>query len=127
MDTSNSILTPELQEATEALALILLSAEPIVVYHQAKARFDSDPLARELIERLSAAQSDIRLRQAQGSVKQADLERLRALQREVQSNRVIMDYARAQEAAIAYLPQVNQEISQLIGIDFASLAGPASC
>lgn len=127
MDTSNSILSPELQEATEALALILLSAEPIVVYHQAKARFDSDPQARELIERLSAAQRDIRLRQAQGIVNQADLDRLRLLQRQVQSNRVIMDYARTQEAAIAFLPQVNQEISELIGINFASLAGPASC
>ena len=127
MDTSKSILNPELLEATETLALILLSAEPIMAYHQARTRFDSDPQARELIERLSAAQRDIRLRQAHGSVNQADLDRLRALQRAVQSNRVIMDYARAQEAAIAYLPQVNQEISQLIGIDFASLAGPASC
>lgn len=127
MDTSNSILSPELLEATEALALTLLSAEPIVVHHQAKARFDSDPQARNLIERFSAAQRDIRLRQTQGGVTQADLEHLRALQREVQSNRVIMEYANTQEAAIAYLPQVNQEISQLIGIDFASLAGPASC
>lgn len=127
MDTSNSILSPELQEATEALAFILLSAEPIVAYHQARTRFDSDPQARELIERFSAAQRDIRLRQTQGSVTQADLDRLRALQRQVQSNRVIMDYARTQEAAIAYLPQINQEISELIGVDFASLAGPASC
>ena len=82
MDTSNTILSPELQEATEALAFTLLSAEPIVAYHQAKARFDSDPQARDLLDRLSAAQREIRQRQAQGGINQADLDRLRALQRE---------------------------------------------
>lgn len=127
MDISNSILPPELAEATEALAETLLSAEPIMLYHRAKARLDSDREARELLERFSEAQRDLRLRQANGGITQADMDRLRTLQRAVQSNRVIMDYAETQQAAISYLPTVNQEISQLIGVDFASLAGPASC
>jgi hypothetical protein len=38
-----------------------------------------------------------------------------------------MDYALAQQEALAYLPQVNQTISELLGVDFAALAGPASC
>lgn len=127
MDTSNSILPPALLEATESLALTLLASEPIVAYHRAKAHLDSDPEARELLERFSTAQRDLRQRQGKGGVTQADMDRLRTLQHAVQSNRVIMDYAETQQAAIAYLPDVNQEISQLIGVDFASLAGPASC
>jgi cell fate (sporulation/competence/biofilm development) regulator YlbF (YheA/YmcA/DUF963 family) len=127
MDISKSILSPELLEATEALALTLLSAGPFIAYHRARARLDSDPQARELLERLSALQRDVRLHQADGGISQSDLERLRALQHQVQSNRVIVEYADTQQAAITYLPQINQEISQLIGMDFASLAGPASC
>lgn len=127
MAMSNSILSPELAEATEALAETLLSAEPIMLYHRAKARLDSDHEALDLLERFSATQRDLRLRQGNGSASQADMDRLQTLQRAVQSNRVIMDYAETQQAAIAYLPVVNQEISQLIGVDFASLAGPASC
>ena len=127
MDTSNPILPPALLEATETLALTLLSAEPVIAYHRAKAHLDSDSQARDLLERFSAAQRDLRQRQGNGVVTQADMDRLRTLQRAVQSNRVIMDYAETQQAAIAYLPVVNQEISQLIGVDFASLAGPASC
>lgn len=127
MDTSNSILPPALLEATENLALTLLASEPVVAYHRAKAHLDSDPEARELLERFSTAQRDLRQRQGNSGVTQADMDRLRTLQNAVQSNRIIMSYAETQQAAIAYLPEVNQEISQLIGVDFASLAGPASC
>jgi len=127
MDTSNLILPPALLEATENLALTLLASEPVVAYHRAKAHLESDLEARDLLERFSTAQRDLRQRQGNGGVMQADMDRLRTLQNAVKSNRVIMDYAETQQAAIAYLPEVNQEISQLIGVDFASLAGAASC
>lgn len=41
--------------------------------------------------------------------------------------RFIMDFAETQQLASAYLPEVNQEISQLLGVDFASLVRPAGC
>lgn len=127
MDNSNLNLPSNLLTATERLATVITSAEPIAAYLQAKARLDNDPQARDLLECVSSAQSDLRLRQVNGNITQADLDHLRTLQLQVQSNRLIMDYAETQQAAIAYLPQVNQEISQLIGVDFASLTGPASC
>ena len=58
---------------------------------------------------------------------QADIDRLRVLQNEVQANKIIMLFVETQQAAIAYLPGVNKEISQLLGFDFAGMAGPASC
>ena len=127
MDTSTVTLPPELLAATESLADSLLRAGPIAAYRRAKARLDADPHAHALLERFSAAQADLRFKQSRGTVTQADVDHLRALQREVQSNRAIMDYAETQQAAIAYLPEVNLEISQLLGVDFGSLAGPASC
>jgi cell fate (sporulation/competence/biofilm development) regulator YlbF (YheA/YmcA/DUF963 family) len=109
------------------LAEQLLHAEPIVLYHRAKARLDRDTEARELLTRFASAQADLRARQSRNAVTQADVDLMRALQREVQSNHIILEHAQAQQAAAAYLPEVNQEISQLLGIDFASLAGPGSC
>ena len=61
------------------------------------------------------------------AVTQADLDQLRVFQREVQSNHVIIEYARAQQDAIAYLREINQEIGELLGVDFAALAGRSSC
>ncbi len=127
MNSTETMLTPYLLTATEALADNLLASEPFAAYHQALARFNSDADARALLERLSAAQADMRRRQANGGVTQTDIDQLRALQSEVQSNRVIIEYARAQQDAIAYLREINQEIGELLGVDFAALAGRSSC
>jgi cell fate (sporulation/competence/biofilm development) regulator YlbF (YheA/YmcA/DUF963 family) len=127
MTTTTTELSPELLEATEMLAEQLLHAEPIILYHRAKACLDRDAEACELLTRFASARTDLRDRQSRNAVTQADVDLMRALQQEVQSNRIILEHAQAQQAAAAYLPEVNQEISQLLGIDFASLAGPGSC
>ncbi len=127
MDVSSTTLPPSVAAALDALVAQVRQAEPIQRYYQAKARLDADPQAGVLLARFSTAQADLRFRQSRGQVAQADVDQLRALQRQVQSNRAIMDYAETQQMAMAYLPEVNQEISELLGLDFASLAGPASC
>ena len=126
MDHTTS-LAPDLQAATETLADNLLSSEPLVRHRQAQAALQGDAIARKLLASFSAAQADVRRRQARGGVTQADIEQLRALQRQVQANAVIMHYAETQQGVIAYLREVNQEISQWLGVDFASLARRSGC
>ncbi len=121
------ILPPNFLIATQSLAETLLRAEPIAAYHHAQAQFEADSAARRLLERLSTAQNNMRAQQARNTLTQADINALRALQREVQANRVIVDYFETQQAAVAYLREINLEISQLLGMDFGSLVGPASC
>jgi cell fate (sporulation/competence/biofilm development) regulator YlbF (YheA/YmcA/DUF963 family) len=113
--------------AAERLATTLAGEKPIAAYRQAKKHLEADPNAGELLERFQSVQADLRIRQARGTITQADVTRLRTLQRTVQSNQLIVEYAEAQQAATAYLPEINQEISQLLGVDFASLAGSACC
>ena len=120
-------LPDEILTATEQLAAAVLLAGPVAAYQQAKARLDGDAQARELLESFLKTQSDLRVCQSRNAVTQSDVDALRALQRQVQSNQVILEYARTQQAAVAFLPDVNQEISQLLGVDFASLAGQSSC
>ena len=127
MTNTNLAQLPDLMAATQALADDLLASEPFTTYHQASARFNADPQARGLIERLSQAQADLRRKQVNGGVTPADVSELRRLQSEVRSNPVIVDYASTQQTAIAYLREINQEISLLIGTDFAALAGRSSC
>ena len=108
--------------ATDALAENLACSEPIVAYQNARVRLDADHQAQILLQRLGQLQSEIRASQAQGAVTQGDIERLRTLQGEVQSNPTISNFASTQQAAVAHLREINQEISQLLGIDFAALA-----
>jgi cell fate (sporulation/competence/biofilm development) regulator YlbF (YheA/YmcA/DUF963 family) len=127
MKTPTITLAPSIQAATETLAGNLSSSEPLVRYQQAKTALDNDVPARRLLEAFSYAQREVRQRQAQNLVTQASMDQLRSMQRQVQSNAVIMNYAETQQAAIAYLREVNQEISQWIGVDFASLARRSGC
>jgi cell fate (sporulation/competence/biofilm development) regulator YlbF (YheA/YmcA/DUF963 family) len=86
-----------------------------------------DRQARTLLEQLSQAQADLRKKQANNGVTQAEIDTLRTLQEQVQHNNVIMTYAQTQQEAINFLREINDEISQLLGINFASFANHATC
>ncbi len=118
---------PDLLAATQTLAENLLASEPFVLYQQAQAQLDADSQARDLLYQLSQAQTDLRRKQAQGGVTQTAVAQLHVLQAAVQSNRVIVDYASTQQAAITYLREINQAISELLGTDFAALAKKLTC
>ncbi len=114
-------------EATNSLIQNLLASEPFLAYQQSQAQLASDPQARGMLGRFSALQAGLRRKQARGSVTQADIEELGAVQAEVQANTTITAYAQSQGEAVNLLREVNQEISQLLGVDFASLARQSSC
>ena len=127
MNNSQRILNPDLYQASQRLANSIRQAQPIAAYLNAKERMDNDPTAKTLLEHFSAEQAKLRVAQSNQTVTQEQMSYLRTLQAEIRSNRLILEFAEAQQAAIAYLPSINQEISGYIGIDFASLAGSASC
>ncbi len=120
-------LPPNVSNATRRLADALKRADPIETYRDAQARLEADPQATTLLDQLAAAQADLRVRQSDGTVTQADIDYARALQSQVQANSTIMSYVEAQQGADTYLVEVNLAISQLLGIDFASLARTCSC
>lgn len=120
-------LPEKLLAATEALAESLQAAEPFVLYERAALRLKADGQAQNLLEQLSAVQAQVRSQQMTAGLAQEDLDRLRNLQYEAQNNRAIMEHAGAQQSAIQYLREINQEISGLLGVDFAGLARQSSC
>ncbi len=127
MNSPELDLTPALLAAAEKLAETLGRIEPIAAFQRAKARYDADTEVQSIIEQYTAARTDLQLRQANGSITQADLNRLRDLQRQVQANAVVVDFVGTQQVAAVYLSDVVQELDELIGMDFASLASPSTC
>ena len=127
MNSINPSIPSALLAATQALAENVLASEAFVNYDRAHVQLKADPQANQLLARLSSLQADLRQRQAQGQVTPESVSQLRAVQSDVQANHVIMDYAGTQQAAVTYLREINQEISQLLGADFAALAKRSSC
>ena len=87
----------------------------------------SDSQASALLDRLSTLQNELRGKQGNNSMVQSDIDELRDVQAQVQVNATIMDYAQSQQDAVGFLREINQEISQLLGMDFAALAKQSTC
>lgn len=122
-----TILNPRMQEATDGLINNLLASEVFIRYRQAQAGLKADHQARTLLEQLFQMQAELRKKQADGGVTPGEIDALRKLQEKVQHNKVILAYAQTQQEAVNFLREINVEISQLLGIDFASFTNHASC
>jgi cell fate (sporulation/competence/biofilm development) regulator YlbF (YheA/YmcA/DUF963 family) len=122
MTDATTTLSADLQAVTHTLGQSLAASQPFTRYIQAQVDLDADPAASDLLDLLISAQNSFRMQQKQGGVTQADIDQLKALQARVQENLTIMEYADSQKAAIAFLKEINQEISQQLGMDFALIA-----
>ena len=127
MDRQTTQIQPALLEATEALGASLASSPQFVALRQAQARLEQDEHARALLDHLVEVERDVRKRQADGSLTRDDIDRVRAAQNEAWSQPVAKDLATAQRAAAAVLPEVNQLITELLGVDVAALAAARGC
>ncbi len=122
-----TVLSPQLQEAIQSLIDNLLASEAFVQYQQAHAHLGTNSEAHTLLEQLTQSQGRVRQKQASGGVNQAELDSLRLLQQRVQRTPVIMEYAQSQQGAVSFLREINSEISELLGIDFATFANHSTC
>jgi cell fate (sporulation/competence/biofilm development) regulator YlbF (YheA/YmcA/DUF963 family) len=127
MTTQNTIIEGNLGIALNTLAKNIQYTEPVNRFLTAKENFDQDSSARKIMEELSEQQRMIRQKQTANSISADDLEKLRSLQVKAQENKTISTFAFAQQEAIGYLRELNTEISNLLGIDFASLAKNTNC
>jgi cell fate (sporulation/competence/biofilm development) regulator YlbF (YheA/YmcA/DUF963 family) len=121
------VLPSPLQEATRSLIDHLLASEVWIRYQKAYAQFNENEEAQVLLEQLTQAQARLRQKQGKGEVNQAEVDSLRLLQERVQRNSVIMTYAQSQQEAIHFLREINNEVSQWLGINFASFANHSTC
>ncbi len=124
---STQIIPEMLYQATQSLAENLAASEPFVQCAQARQAFDADANAQSLLKDISSIQGEIRQKQQRSQVTQADIDVLRALQQQAQSNETIMQYANTQQTAVTFLREINAEISQLLGVDFAALSKNTGC
>ena len=124
MQTISSL---QLSEATQSLIDNLLASEAFIHYQQAHTRFNADNEALVLMDQLSKSQARVRQQQGKGGVNQAEVASLRLFQQRVQQNPVIMEYVQSQQEAVNFLREINNEISELLGINFATFANHATC
>ena len=122
MTDTTRILSENMQAATHTLGQNLAASEPFTRYVRAQSVLEANQAASDLLDILISTQNSFQMQQKNGGVTQADIDQIKAVQGRVQDNPVIMEYANSQKAAIAFLKEINQEISQQLGMDFALIA-----
>lgn len=110
-----------LDEALHNLIEQLTHSEAFARLRSAEQNLMNDQEALTLLNRLAEVQQKVKTQQQSGKPSEEDVNRLQELQLEVSEHPLIQDYEYSREAYIALVRQVNQHISQEIGLDFASL------
>jgi cell fate (sporulation/competence/biofilm development) regulator YlbF (YheA/YmcA/DUF963 family) len=121
MTSAQNAISATILEATSSLAENLVQSEPFLRLQAADRRLHADQEAMHLLAEFADLQQKIRAQHDSGAMTESDIKRLRELQSTISTNDAIQDHSLAQELAIAFLREVNQEISNLLGVDFASL------
>lgn len=117
----------EAQQITQAYQQKQHASEAFINYQQAESLLQQDQEARTLLAKLAQTQARLRKTQANDGVMPAEIATLRELQGQVQRNRTLTVYAQTQQEAVNFLREVNAEISQLLGFNFAAFANHATC
>ncbi len=127
MDNLQSTIHSDLDESVELLSDALVNSEPMKDYLQANDIFKADHEVMAWMQEYSSLQQKIRTQQQTNQPAKGDLDRLRELMTLIENNKTFQNYSSAQETAILFLREINQEISQMIGFDFASLTQRSGC
>lgn len=122
MKEKESLFTPDLYAATYNLAENLAQAEIIIDFQRANKKLMGDQKTLQLIKDAGELQQKVYSGYFSGEDLEENLNHLRELQEQISTNLVIQEQYFARETATTFLREINQEISQLLGVDFAALA-----
>lgn len=123
----NATVVPNmLLEATSQLAENLVHSELFLRFQEATRKLQSDNEATVLLTEFSNLQQKLRVQQRSTQTSEKDIQRLRELRRAIMTNDIIQEKELAEKYFVAFLREVNQEISNMLGVDFASLARRSS-
>lgn len=126
MMENTRILTESLEAAANGLADQILQSATFTEVRLAGERLEKDTSAMALLSLLKLSQAGLRRKQARNEVTEADIAQVRQVQQQVIANESISAYVRAQQETVAYIRALNQELSELVGMDLASLL-PSGC
>ena len=116
-------LDASVEKAAIDFALKVRAAPAVAEFWEARTRLEADQEAQKLLAELQSRQEAL-MQKAQGGrdPSQSEIDALRQLQKEVFRNSTLREYFRTQQLAQAFWPQVNQELSRVLNVDFSTLA-----
>lgn len=116
-------------EIAKSFASILAASRELAQFNSARGKLEQDKEAQSLLAEFQKKQQELLGARMRGrSFTGDELKAIQALQLKVQSNPVIMEFARSQQEAAGLIKEINIEISGAAGFNFGqSSSGGGSC
>lgn len=115
-------------EAAREFGEVLADCDECRALEKAEEALRKDKEARELISEYQSIQYSIQMARMWGrKVEKGKIDELKRLEAKINSNQIIKNLLDAQKRLQEMLRNINTEISDLLGIDFAANSGSGGC
>ena len=121
------MLTDDLNNAVVSFARSLKSTAAVKRFLEARQCYETDAELSQSREAFSQAAKSFREMQAAGTLTQQEINRVRALQSNLNLHPRTIEYLRAQQEVAELLQQCNQAIFVVLGFGFSANAIPSGC
>lgn len=118
----NISLSQSLKDAIRSLAEQIICTQPFRDFENTRSLLSRNTEALQLLERLEEEQRSLSRIALQRDLVDEDFAGIERVRQEALSNPVILAYFQAQDRLVSLLQEVNNEMSTLLGFDFASSA-----
>jgi len=119
--------TADLNNAVLSFARSLKSADAVESFLKARDDFESDAELSRSREAFDQAAQNFREKQTAGTLSEQDINRVRTLQSNVNVHPRTVKLLRAQQEMAELLQECNQQMTEVLGIDFAGTSVPSGC
>ncbi len=120
-------MTEAIQRAAEQFVSCLETTPAMIDYRATRKEFDENQEVLELRRSFSVLSSGYQQKQANNTVTEEDIARLRAAQNSLSSHPVVIRLGYSRQALALVFRSCDRAISEELDLEFAELAAPASC
>ncbi len=117
----------EVQTAVAAFAAALAETPEFQAFEEAAVVFKGDQIARQAVRLFQEKLKSLQLMQQLGAVTPEELEELKQLRQAMMDQPSVRAYVESQDELIRVCQAAAQEISGVIGLDFANACVPGCC
>ena len=120
------MIDERLKSVVEELIVYLNNSDTVKEYNDSKREFETNAEFLRLSKELVRLSQEFHAKQAQKTLAQEDIDRIRNLRQKITSHLVTQRHTQSQQKLIAELLEYNNLISSILGFDFAATVSPKS-
>ncbi|MDI3525337.1 MAG: hypothetical protein PWP60_667 [Candidatus Atribacteria bacterium] len=115
----NLMLSEEIKSSLQDFAEKLIATSFFQTFQQSRSNLSSNQEALELLQRWNEKQRELSEIASERDLQEEDFMEVEAIREAIFKNVILMNYFKAQDELVTFLKEVNRELSNILGFDFA--------